>query len=178
MFSFFKNKNNSKNTIDRVFATQKEKFTSLAELARKEPKTVFITWFEKTNEELKSFFANENIEASIITDREASVRSMSQVVFVEHYPLYEREKNLFDTIPGDCIVYTALDESFMRHFLQQDFVNLLQRMGMKENEYLEHNMITKSIQKAQQKLATQIISERLAHSQEEWMQKNVSATIL
>ena len=47
-------------------------------------------------------------------------------------------------------------------------------MGMKENEVIEHNMVSKSIIKGQEKIEAQVTLEQAASSQAEWMQKNLS----
>ena len=49
----------------------------------------------------------------------------------------------------------------------------MKMLGMKEDEVIEHKMVTKSIIKGQEKIAQQVSLEQSANSQEEWMRKNV-----
>ena len=49
----------------------------------------------------------------------------------------------------------------------------MKMMGMKEDEVIEHSMVSKSIIKGQEKIAQQVTFEQSAASQEEWMRKNI-----
>ena len=44
---------------------------------------------------------------------------------------------------------------------------------MKEDEVIEHNMVSKSIIKGQEKIAEQVRLEQSASSQAGWMEKNI-----
>ena len=95
-------------------------------------------------------------------------------VFVEHYPLHSKELELIKNWTAEkIIVYSAMDEPLFKHFGSEKLVPLMKMMGMKEDEVIEHSMVTKSIIKGQEKIASQVNSEHSASSQGEWMKKNI-----
>jgi len=71
------------------------------------------------------------------------------------------------------IVFMALYEPLFKHFGSEKLIPLMKMLGMKEDEVIEHNMVTKSIIRGQEKIAEQVILEQTAGSQEDWMRKNV-----
>ena len=49
---------------------------------------------------------------------------------------------------------------------------LMKLLGMKEDEAIEHALVTKSIIKGQAKIAAKVELEQSAQSQEEWLDRN------
>ncbi|MBK7308447.1 MAG: hypothetical protein IPI88_16550 [Chitinophagaceae bacterium] len=66
-----------------------------------------------------------------------------------------------------------MDEPLFKHFGSDKLIPLMKMMGMKEDEVIEHNMVSKSIIKGQEKIGEQVTLEQAAVSQEEWMRKNI-----
>jgi preprotein translocase subunit SecA len=54
--------------------------------------------------------------------------------------------------PGSSRFYLSLDDNLMRIFASERMAVLMRRIGVKEGEPLEHNMLTKVIENAQRKL--------------------------
>lgn len=54
--------------------------------------------------------------------------------------------------PGSSIFYVALEDDLMRMFGSERIAGLMDRMGYKEGEVIQHSMITKSIERAQKKV--------------------------
>jgi preprotein translocase subunit SecA len=54
--------------------------------------------------------------------------------------------------PGTTQFYVSLEDDLMRMFGSERIASLMDRMGYKENEVIQHSMITKSIERAQKKL--------------------------
>jgi preprotein translocase subunit SecA len=46
-------------------------------------------------------------------------------------------------------------------------------MGMKEDEAIEHALITSSIKNAQEKINSKVSFDQTAHSQADWFSKNL-----
>jgi preprotein translocase subunit SecA len=67
-----------------------------------------------------------------------------------------------------------MDEPLFKHFGSEKLIPLMKMMGMKEDEVIEHSMVSKSIMKGQEKIAQQVSLEQTAGSQEEWMRKNIN----
>ncbi|HET9052594.1 MAG TPA: preprotein translocase subunit SecA, partial [Cyclobacteriaceae bacterium] len=54
--------------------------------------------------------------------------------------------------PGSSVFYVALEDDLMRMFGSERIASMMDRMGYKEGEVIEHSMITKSIERAQKKV--------------------------
>lgn len=174
MFSWFKKKEKLPEVRDVVFATKQGKWNALSELARQGSPVVFVAWFEESREKLQQYFDMRNVGTTVISYREIRSASADKIVFIEHYPLAEKEKTLFASLHNRNIaVYSSLDEAFFLHFGGDKISSLLTKMGLEENEAISNPMITRSISNAQEKLASKVTLDQSAHSMQEWMQKNL-----
>lgn len=54
--------------------------------------------------------------------------------------------------PGSSSFYVSLEDDLMRLFGSERIANIVDRMGMKEGEVLQHSMLSKSIERAQRKV--------------------------
>ena len=54
--------------------------------------------------------------------------------------------------PGSSIFYVSLEDDLMRLFASDNIAKMMDRLGFKEGEVLEHSMLTKSIERAQKKV--------------------------
>ncbi len=54
--------------------------------------------------------------------------------------------------PGSSIFFVSLEDNLMRMFGSERIAGLMDRMGYKEGEVIQHKMITKSIERAQKKV--------------------------
>ncbi len=54
--------------------------------------------------------------------------------------------------PGSSIFYVSLEDKLMRLFASDKIAGVVDRLGMEENEALEHNMLSSSIERAQKKV--------------------------
>lgn len=54
--------------------------------------------------------------------------------------------------PGSSVFYISLEDSLMRLFASERISKMMDRMGFKEGEMLEHNMLSKSVERAQKKV--------------------------
>ncbi len=163
--------------IDRAYVTTAAKMSACAELAKKEPNHVFICWFADTAVTFKAFFGQQGLDENRITEAHflhgAKLENKTPV-FVEHYPLHTKESELIKNWGcTNILVYSAMDEPLFKHFGSEKLVPLMKMLGMKEDEVIEHSMVSKSIIKGQEKIAQQVTLEQSAASQEEWMRKNI-----
>jgi hypothetical protein len=176
MFSFFKKKNSGPKIVDVVFATNEAKWKALAEIAKQDSAIVFVAWFEDSRNRLQQYFDAHQVAAEVI-DHRILHNSNNKLVFIEHYPMAEKEKQLFDSLTQTISVYSSLDDPLFRLFGGERIASLLTKMGLDDNEGISHPMITQSIYKAQEKLAAKVTIDHSAHSMQEWMQKNVGSII-
>lgn len=54
--------------------------------------------------------------------------------------------------PGSSVFFVSLEDQLMRLFATERIAGLMDRMGFKEGEVLEHNMLSKSVERAQKKV--------------------------
>lgn len=164
---------------DRTFMTTAAKMKACAELARQEPGHIFISWFPDTATVFKEYFRQQGLDEGRVVDSHhlhASKLVGKIPVFVEHYPLHEKEVNLVKNWDAKkIVVYSAMDEPLFKHFGSDKLLPVMKMMGMKEDEVIEHAMVSRSIIKGQEKIAGQVSLEQSAGSQEEWMKKNIKA---
>ncbi len=54
--------------------------------------------------------------------------------------------------PGSSVFFVSLEDDLMRLFASEKIAGLMDRMGFKEGEVLEHSMLNKSVERAQKKV--------------------------
>ncbi len=54
--------------------------------------------------------------------------------------------------PGSSLFYVSLEDNLMRLFMSDRVAKIMDRLGLKEGEVIQHSMITKSIERAQRKV--------------------------
>ena len=54
--------------------------------------------------------------------------------------------------PGSSQFFVSLEDNLMRLFQSERIANLMDRMGHKDGEMIQHSMVTKSIERAQKKV--------------------------
>ncbi len=139
--------------------------------------TVFIAWFEETQQQLQEYFTEQNaVNATIILYREAASHFINNnpVIFAEHYPLREKEEALYTSLKLEEIkVFSSLEDTLFQYFGGARIIEVMQKMGLQQNEPVQHPMIGMALKNAQEKLAGKVSLEQSARSQEEWFKRNV-----
>lgn len=180
MFNLFKKKDsNAAKVSDHIWITEAAKLDAIIEQWKKDNNSVWICWFDDTLRRIEEKFAMVSTEpAPLFTAREVTAGHLNgkTVFFAEHHPLLEKEKQLFEKLQlKEAIVWSAMDEPLFKHFGADKIVQMMRQLGMKEDEMIRHNMISKSIRNAQEKIADKVQVESGAHSQADWMQKNLQS---
>ncbi len=162
---------------DKTYISTTAKMNACADLAKKDPATVFITWFPETTRKFKTFFEQHGIAQNRIMEARqtrAALLADKTAVFAEHYPLHSKEIELIKNWTQDhFIVFSAMDEPLFKHFGSEKMIPLMKILGMKEEESIEHSMVSRSIIKGQGKIAAKVDFELTANSQAEWMERNI-----
>lgn len=180
-FNLFGKKEDSNNHIftDKAYINAEGKKNACVQLAKDQPNIIFIAWFSNTARIFKDLFIQNGIEESrVIEARQLHSAKLQDhtAVFLEHYPLHEKELELIaNWQQPKIVVYNSLDEALFKHFGSDKMIPLIKMLGMKEDEAIEHSYVTQSISKGQQKIANMVTLEQSASSQEEWMQKNIKS---
>ena len=162
---------------DRAYMNTRAKMQACAVLAKDDKSTLFIAWFVETAKQFRNYFVENGIsESRVIEARQLHTAQLAehQPVFVEHYPMHSKEEAFVQHWEQkNILVYSAMDEPLFRHFGSDKIIPMMKLMGMKENEVIEHQLVSKSIIKGQQKIEEQVSLEQAAASQAEWMERNL-----
>lgn len=161
---------------DYIYMSETAKFEALSQLSFDEnSNTIIVTWFDDTNERLQAFFNKKSCSLDVVSHK--SIRSTDanskQLVFAEHHPLFSKEQELYSRLGlSNPLVFSSLDEPLFSHFGSERIIELMKKMGMKEDEMIQHTLVSSSIKNAQAKIAKKVDYEQPANSQKSWFQKN------
>lgn len=101
------------------------------------------------------------------------------ILFPEHYPIPKPENDLLESLgaldwqDAECQFYDSLDSDLMQLFGSERIQRLMGQLGMASDEEISHKMISRSLRRAQESVASKIGAEQKADSIEEWMKKNM-----
>lgn len=107
-----------------------------------------------------------------------SAKTKVTFLFAGHYPLPTKEKPVVQKLAAafpksEMIFCSSLDDPSFSIFGSDRIVDLLDKLGMKEDEAIEHAFVTKAMENARKKVESNVRSEITASSEEEWFTKNV-----
>ncbi|HRH59013.1 MAG TPA: hypothetical protein PL045_00475 [Chitinophagaceae bacterium] len=177
MFHLFGKKEKSTSVKDVIWLNKQAKNYACSEQLLSNSNTVFVAWFYDTANELDEFLQSTVHAANkVIMAKELNTALLrdASIIFVEHYPLKEKEEVLFTKLQlKEAIVYSALDDAIFLRFGGENIQQLMIKMGMGESEPVEHALITASIKRAQQKISKKVTIEQSALSQSEWLKVNL-----
>ncbi len=99
-------------------------------------------------------------------------------LFAGHYPLPAKEKPVVQKLTtafpkSDLVFCSSLDDPSFSIFGSDRMVDLLDKLGMKEDEAIEHALVTKAMQNAREKVESSVQNEITASSEDDWFAKNV-----
>ena len=175
MFKLF-NRENTPRIVDRVFMHTKNKWQYCQKLFAENSKTIFIGWFDETIGELENYFSHTLLSVSVVNARTIGRSQVSHcpVIFIEHHPIRKKEQQVLSELGlNEAIFLTALDEPLLRYFGGEKLMSIMEKLGMSEDEAIEHKMITQSIATAQEKIESKVSFEQSTRSQREWMERNI-----
>jgi hypothetical protein len=175
MFNLFKKKNSGTSVTDKVVISMEAKWKHLFDIWQQDKKTIFIVWFPSTADDITAYFQKKTSEVvEIKMAREAShcFSAHSSFIFAEHYPLRSKEDSLYQQLQlSKAIVFSSLQEPLFQQFGGDKIIKLMQQLGMKDDELIEHNMISGSIKKAQDKIEAKVSIDYSCQSPQEWLSR-------
>jgi hypothetical protein len=180
LFNLFGKKGDGENGqlfTDIVWLDTPAKYQGLLAICKKEPGIIFIGWFADTISSFRNFLKENGIDENCVKDaRTVSSHQLEgrPVIFLEHYPLHEKEKALVEELHiGQAVVHGALDEAVFVHFGSEKMLPMLKMLGFKASDPIQHAYVTSSVTKAQEKMAAKVVVEQAASSQAGWIEKNL-----
>ncbi len=164
---------------DIVWMNTAAKFKALEKACQDDPSVLLVGWFPDTVKTLREAFGKAGLEETRVMEAKyvhGSHAYGKKILFIEHYPLHEKEINLVQTLQLEqALVYSAMDEPLFKHLGSDKVIPMMKMMGMKENEPIEHPLVAKSVISAQEKIAAKVTVEMSANSQGEWVLLNLKA---
>ncbi|MBA3662674.1 MAG: hypothetical protein H0W61_00500 [Bacteroidetes bacterium] len=194
MFGLFGNKKKKAKTSSRIGMTRNTAFNELVtELSQQSGSRYVFYFFEESRLHLKHQLEKENISIHgtsgssegvyLLNARKQNLTvlplsAISKVYCIDHFPLYSVFEafaaSLYEANPSQTlIVYGGLDEPIFNVFGGNRIKDLMVKMGMQETEMIEHSMISKAIENAQEKIEKKVVLETSAQSSAEWFKQNL-----
>lgn len=173
MFGWFgkREKKAARRSKDLVWISAEAKWQALPGLVMQKESVWIYGWFSETVEKARQVLKAASIDKSVSYGNDFSPTFMTNctVIVLEHYPMPQKEEALLSAVePAEILVLSALDEPLLQHFGGEKLALLVQKLGLEPTEFLEHNMISNSLARAQQKISEKVIADFSARSQEEW----------
>jgi preprotein translocase subunit SecA len=101
-----------------------------------------------------------------------------QIIVGEHHPISGKDRDVVQTVeklpckPAICF-HAALDDPLMKHFGSDQIISLMKRMGADENEPISHQLVTRAIRNAQEKIEKHVQRDMQTESMEDWFRFNL-----
>jgi hypothetical protein len=175
MLNFLKKKEPAIKIIDKVLIDETAKLKAMLAQWKDDKNIAFIFWFGESLQKAEIFFSGQTSEPVVlITTREAGISQLAnkKIVFAEHYPLLSKEEELYQRMNLKIVeVFSSLDEPLFKQFGADKIIAVMKSLGVKEDEVIEHKMVTNAIRKAQEKIEKKVIVDQTAGSQADWLQK-------
>jgi hypothetical protein len=152
-------------------------------------KTAGVPYFHLTNDSIGEASGQSNVvlvcDASLITSSTGLMgllntilsRGKMQFLFAGHYPLPTKENNIIEKLssyPSAEITFcSSIDDPSFEPFGADRIVVILDQLGLKEDECIEHAMVSKAMANARVKIEGIVKHEVAAKSEGEWFLKNM-----
>jgi len=180
---------------DRIWISQRAKFSGvlkeLNERSNSETRVILlIAHFPDTLAQLNAIVARykgdtpmtatlaENLSVDIATHLKLDESALIDLIVAERHPLLTVDDKLMQfaqELPCRCRLahHLSLEDPLLRHYGGESLQGMLKALGMKENEAIESNMVSRRVKGVQKKIQAQALGDSDANSATEWMEKNM-----
>jgi hypothetical protein len=122
--------------------------------------------------------ANDLVKSSVAGFLKQNVSAFAgEALFSGHYPMSATEhsalKGLSDSGYNRFIFCLSFEDPLLKMFGSQNILPLLEKLGLEEEESIEHAMVTQSIKRAREKVEGNLSHEIKAQSPEAWFALNL-----
>ncbi len=173
---FFSKKNRGPDVTDIVFMGESGCNNAIAKWLQDNNQGIVVAWFQHELEQLRTKLGSFSENRFVLADRLVfSLGAPKPILFAGHYPIHSPEMDLCEKTGLDkMLVYTHLDAPLFKIFGSDRIKELMIKMGMNEDEPVNHSMITSAIIKAQEKIAKEYLTDMHSSSEEEWFRLNIT----
>lgn len=157
---------------DLVWITAAAKLKWAPDYLTKDRPDLCIAWFEETRQAFNRRLNEDNrmnIEIQLAGSLGAFDCKGRTAFFLEHYPLYSREADLLvKCMPARVCFMNSLDDPLFQLF-GGNIASLMRSLGLGEEEFVENDMVSNAVMKAQKKTEKKIRHDFHARSGREWI---------
>lgn len=148
-----------------------------------------VPYFQLTNDSIGEASGQNKVvlicDASLISSSNGlmglltaiSSRSKLHFLFAGHYPLPDKENKIIEKLSSytsaEITFCSSIDGPSFEPFGADRIISVLDQLGLKEDECIEHSMVSKAMANAREKIAGIVKHEVAAKSEEEWFLKNI-----
>jgi phosphoribosylanthranilate isomerase len=179
MFSLFKKKEPEIKVIDKVVIDETAKLKTMLAQWESDKNIAFVFWFDESLRQAELYFTSQTNEPfTFLTSREAGSPQLAgkTAIFAEHYPIRSKEEELYRKMNLHTVqVFSSLNEPLFKRFGSDKIIQVMKQLGMKDDEVIQHNLVSKAIRNAQEKIEKKVVMDQSAHSQNDWLEKNITA---
>jgi|JI61114BRNA_FD_contig_51_3391873_length_744_multi_2_in_0_out_0_1 hypothetical protein len=195
MFGLFKSKKKEISTKDFIWKNDEVKYNALIKHLKEQEKSVLIYYFEDTKNAIEEILTaasvNYSNEANSFATKVWLMNATAllhksdignrTVIFAEHHPSFARENEIKEYLSDklgiqEITFYTSFDDKLLQLFGSERILQLLEKMGFKDDEVIEHNMISTSIERAQKRIDEKLsIHNNNTRQRKDWFDLNLPA---
>jgi len=171
--NFFKKAPKGPSIKVRVWVNQDEKEKACIKMAQAETTLIFMAWSKVTCEHFQELFEKKEIPNKVMTTRDVLPSRMTgrNFVFLErHYDVNKENKFLKSLNANEVLALVSLDDPLMLTFNANRIKEVMDSMGHQEGDYIEHEMINKSIERAMEKIKNSGLPENSSEGMKNWME--------
>lgn len=160
----------------------------LEQLTRKQTTTTVCYFFDETRDQFTQLADALGISWSVASSLDPSVikicsayelasdHALQELIVLEPHPLYSTHENLLAAAGAACttIMHVSMDDALLKTFNQNGMAQVMEKLGLGENDCLEHPMISKSLERAMKAIeARKPHFKDIRTSQQDWYQTNL-----
>ena len=156
-----------------VWVNQAAKDEACIKMAQNDKALTFVAWSKVTYQYFHEVFSKQEIPNKVVIAKDVLPSSMveNNFIFLErHYDLDKEKKFLESFNSKEVSVHVSLDDPLLSSFNIEPIKEMLNKMGHKESEHIEHELINKSIEKAMKKIMHVGLTADSSNELREWMQ--------
>ena len=191
MFGLFKSKKKEITVKDLVLKSDTAKYKGLVRRLNQSDKVIILYYFEDTKEELENYLDTQSIQYTTTNSFAAKVWIMKansilqksdvnnrDLLFIEHHPSFKKEKEITDHIMNNLSVnevtfFVSLEDELLKFFGSDRISDMMEKMGFKDDDALEHTMISKSIERTQMKMDESVLMPSDTRNSKDWFTMNL-----
>lgn len=193
MFDFLKRKKEI-NGRDFVWKNETIKYNSLINHINQPNKIILLYFFEDTKQKLETVLTDAAINYSTSASIASNIWLMKadtilhkfsldnrEIIFAEHHPSFAEEKTITTHLSEQLDIteitfYISFEDELLKLFGATRILELMDKLGFKDDEMIEHQMVSKSIQNAQQKIDEQVKFPSCSRNRKDWFEMNLPKT--